>query len=63
MPPSATRLAALWGVLGALTFLVLAQGAVLLGVTLPVGFAGTLAVAVGVGAVTAAVGYGFERRR
>ena len=59
---SRRRSALLWGLVGAFVFLVAAQGAVLFDVPLPVGLAGLLAVALGVGAVVAASSYALEHR-
>ena len=59
---SRRRSALLWGAIGGLAFLVLAQGATLVGVRLPIDLLGKLAVAVGVGAVAAAASYAVERR-
>ena len=54
--------ALLWGAVGALVFLVLAQGAVLFDVALPLGFVGLLVVAVGLGAVVAWAAHATEHR-
>ncbi|WP_313691984.1 hypothetical protein [Halorarum halobium] len=54
--------ALLWGAVGALAFLVLAQGAVLASVRLPVGFLGMLGIAVALGAVVGGVSYLVEHR-
>ncbi|QLG63768.1 hypothetical protein [Halorarum salinum] len=54
--------ALLWGAIGALTFLVLAQGAVLLSVPLPVGFLGLLGVAAALGGLVAVVAHRVEHR-
>ncbi|ESP87679.1 hypothetical protein [Candidatus Halobonum tyrrellensis] len=56
------RSALLWGAVGALAFLVLAQGATLLGVPLPVDVPGRLGLAVVVGGVAAVAAYAAERR-
>ncbi|WP_101295324.1 hypothetical protein [Halegenticoccus soli] len=52
----------LWGAVGALTFLVLAQGYVLVDGRLPVGFLARLAVAALIGAVVAGATYATEHR-
>ena len=54
--------ALLWGAVGVLGFLVLVQGAVLLSVPLPLGFAGVVVVALAVGAVVAVASYTTEHR-
>jgi hypothetical protein len=54
--------ALLWGAVGALAFLVLAQGYVLVVGRLPVGMLGRLAIGVAVGAVVAGVTYATEHR-
>ncbi len=54
--------ALLWGAIGALSFLVLAQGYVLLVGRLPVGFLGRLGVGLLVGAVTTGLSAVTERR-
>ena len=56
------RSALLWGAVGALAFLVLAQGASLAGVDLPVGFLGRVGLALVVGAVATAAAYATEHR-
>jgi len=52
----------LWGLVGALTFLVLALGYRLAGGTLPVGVGGLVGIAVGVGSVVALVSPWVETR-
>lgn len=52
----------LWGLVGALTFLVLALGYRLAGGTLPVGVGGLVGIAVGVGSVVAFVSPWVETR-
>ena len=54
--------ALLWGVVGALVFLVLAQGAVVLQVSLPVGFFGLVSVALVLGVVVGGMAYATEHR-
>ena len=56
-----TKSALLWGVVGLMSFVVLAQGSVALGEQL-LTFQQALVVALLVGAATAAVAYRFERR-
>lgn len=56
------RSALLWGLVGALAFLVLVQGYNLFGGRLPVGPAGIAAIAAAVLGVTAAVAYAAEPR-
>ncbi|QLG29132.1 hypothetical protein HUG10_17050 [Halorarum halophilum] len=54
--------ALLWGVVGALAFLVLAQGAVVFQISLPVGFFGLVSVSLLLGSVVAGVAYATEHR-
>lgn len=54
--------ALLWGVVGALAFLVLAQGAVLFELSLPIGFPGLLSVGLVLGVVVAGAVYATEHR-
>mgnify|MGYP006302372295 CR=1 FL=1 len=62
-PRARARSAALWGIVGGFAFLVLAQGYRLLGPgSLPVGFAGTVVVAVAVAAASAGITYLAEAR-
>ncbi|WP_129114431.1 hypothetical protein [Halegenticoccus tardaugens] len=56
------RSSLLWGLVGALAFLVFAQGYVLLGGDLPVGFLARLGVAALVGAIAAGLTYATEHR-
>ncbi|WP_435064554.1 hypothetical protein [Halobaculum sp. EA56] len=59
---SRERSALLWGLVGLFVVLVGAQGLVLLGVSLPLGAAGVLALAAVVGALVAAASYVLEHR-
>lgn len=56
------RSALLWGAVGALSFLVVAQGYLLLDGELPLGYAGLFPVAAAVGGILAATAYLFEHR-
>ncbi|MEZ3163696.1 hypothetical protein ABNG03_04500 [Halorubrum sp. RMP-47] len=62
-PRARARSAALWGVVGGFAFLALAQGYRLVGPgSLPVGFGGTLLVAVAVAVASAGLSYVTEAR-
>ncbi|MEF8780868.1 MAG: hypothetical protein V5A46_09350 [Haloferacaceae archaeon] len=59
---SRRRSAALWGAVGALAFLAVSQGYLLLGGELPFRYVGLFPLAVAVGTALATTAYAFERR-
>ena len=61
-PRNRAKSAALWGIVGALAFLVLAQGYLLVGGDLPFAYAGLFPLAGGITAASAAIAYVTEHR-
>ncbi|WP_363467740.1 hypothetical protein [Halogeometricum borinquense] len=60
--PSRARSAGLWGVVGALAFLVLVQGYRLVGGSLGLGIGATVGIAVGIAVVVGIAAYATESR-